>query len=1320
MVCPVGQQKKTDANVVCGANKAECDTKDKLCCGTATCKDYLCDSNLGWAAKIDNQAIVCGASSDECTVDLCCQAKCSNPAVTCAAGTKKPDVVCTGGVATCDAGTCCSAVTCKGFTCPAGFADAANKDFVECGATAGGCSTDKCCTWVCSNSLVTCAAPLSKLDSAPTVVCGTKDKCTADVCCGNPTDGSCKDFQCPTASGLANKKNKDLIVCGNNKLDCTVAMCCDVTCSNSEVVCLGSKKSSPEAIVCGEAVDKCTEQTCCADGMLLSFVVFIFTSFFFFYTVGCNSFTCPAGNVAKAGAATVKCSNGVCTEATCCDTTCENAGVTCPALKKKKSETGIVCGSDPAACNADDTKCCGTATCKDYLCDSNLGWAAKLDQQAIICGASSDECTVDLCCQAKCSNPAVTCAAGTKKPDVVCTGGVATCDAGTCCSAVTCKGFTCPAGFADAANKDFVECGATAGGCSTDKCCTWVCSNSLVTCAAPLAKLDSAPTVVCGTKDKCTADVCCGNPTAGSCKDFQCPTASGLASKANQDLIVCGSTKLDCTVAMCCDVTCSNSEVVCLGSKKSSPEAIVCGEAVDKCTEQMCCSSVTCKGFTCSAGFMDKDNKAAIACDSNQCNAAKCCTATCSNDDFTCPTGSFKKGGAEKMSCGATAGDCSGSLCCGSVTCVTGMYQCPPGFVRKIDSNLIGCGTAASDCNSEVCCDVTCSNDGFACPAGAKKTPAEKITCGDKLAACDETKCCGSVSCASFPCGNGWADKANKETITCGPSLSSCMATTCCTLTCDAPSFSCTVGSKKAAAATLVCDAGPCTDATCCGTVVCSSFTCGTGMVPKPGSASLVCGGTGDCTVAMCCDATCALATCQAGTKKNVNQPCGGTAAECTEEMCCTEVTCASFTCGDGYGKKATVASCGPTRESCNLVKCCDVSCSNTGFTCPAPKGKLGGVPALCGAAVADCTADKCCGAATCEAFTCPSPAEKKSDASKLYCKDADSCTTDICCDLPAGTTFAPPPTTPAPGGDGGLSFFAPCDVGGRSFPATPMAAVSGTVTASYQIGTMGSDEASAKAAKDSYIKITATFFPSDALIASGKDWWASLGLRRTEQTGTSSSMAGLELFALDSAKLTPYSSRRMTKSEAPSLFVDPTLTSVWRKYGASKIGTTVKVEVYRKLTVADQNVYDFGKGGQAFSVAYAMGAGEVLTKWEKHAATDRGYDAAFKELIFKRCDRDPLAAATGSDDSSDGLAWWVIMLIILGALLICCFIVAVLMKKRRDDDQLEYGEFVKIMNDQNFNLDAELDQTHLGGTEAGMTYSSQPMSTMYGQNMQC
>ena len=435
----------------------------------------------------------------------------------------------------------------------------------------------------------------------------------------------------------------------------------------------------------------------------------------------CNVWNmCGAGFLLKPGAAAVNCGgvNPACSNAVCCDATCNNAGWGgCGmGLSNRANQAAIVCGTTAALCT--------TNLCCEVTCD-NPGWAGcgvgfdnKAGLAGIVCGATTGHCSTTVCCNANCQSNWGGCTTGfSDKPNqatILCGGIPANCNSAVCCNALCNNAaFACSAGNTPKVNQNAIQCGLTAVACNDATCCDATCSNA----------------------------------------GFSCGNFPGAVAKGGQAAITCGANVALCTEALCCDSTCAHPGFTCGAGfiNKATQGTILCGATSAFCTSAACCDATCDNGGWggCSTGFSAKINQAAITCGVNaaSCSVGACCDATCNNAGFICGPGFVNKANQAALTCGANAGSCTSTLCC-DATCGNTQFSCGFGFVDKANVATITCGATPALCSDNICCDSTCNNAVFTCPNGwVIKTQANLLTCGATAAACTAATCCDERLC---------------------------------------------------------------------------------------------------------------------------------------------------------------------------------------------------------------------------------------------------------------------------------------------------------------------------------------------------------------------------------------------------------------------------------------------------------------------------------------------------------------------------------------------------------------------------------------------
>eukprot|EP00754_Rhynchopus_humris_P018807 Rhum_TRINITY_DN14614_c7_g1::Rhum_TRINITY_DN14614_c7_g1_i6::g.104283::m.104283 len=809
---------------------------------------------------------------------------------------------------------------------------------------------------------------------------------SGSLCSRDISQATCATFTCPPT-----KRRLDDVYCNTD--GCVEDLCCtdDVLCATAFTCSAGFvAKPAADEVVCKETgTPACDDTTCC--------------------NAVCDSFTCPAGAVQKAGKGGKVCGAlpTNCNENKCCDAFCSD--FTCPAFMAHKASADTTKCTSAADCTS--ALCCD-ALCGSYTCDP-AALRDKVDKDTIVCGPLATACTDQTCCDALVTCAAFTCPAAslTKNPVPLCGIDPAECNQGKCCDAkVFCDAYTCPAGFESKANPATILCGASAGDCK-GKCCNAQVMCNQFTCSTGFQHKPNKGTIACGIAvSDCSDAICCDQDV--KCDSFTCTT--GTVFKPTPDTILCGITVADCTNTLCCDTTCDL--FTCSSTSMKKPGSVICGAAVADCTNAKCCDEkVFCDdpGFTCGVRRQLKPGADALQCGIavSDCTKKTCCDFVCAN--FACGTGFQDKPAKDTIVCGPTNADCTKATCCDAqVFCDT--FTCQAGKRLKVTAPTISCGLAAADCSPGLCCDDLVFCGGHTCGAGFLDLPNKATTvCGITVAECSSAKCCDAAThCDSFTCTGNRVAKADAATLACGATIADCTPDMCCDLPCSSHMCGAAFRAKPNPSAVLCTSTPPvCTDATCCDALImCDTFVCLPGFQDKAGKATVECGIlSGDCTDALCCDAVCnnpafACSPAYQQIAAAATTVCGtGTLVECTDAVCC-EALCDHHTCGTGFQDKATKASivCGASSTDCSDTKCCDALCSNTAFSCSTNFKKIATASStMCGTGgLADCTDDVCCDA-VCSSLPCGTGLQDKDNKALLVCGKATSdCNQALCCDV--------------------------------------------------------------------------------------------------------------------------------------------------------------------------------------------------------------------------------------------------------------------------------------------------------------------------------
>ena len=385
-------------------------------------------------------------------------------------------------------------------------------------------------------------------------------------------------------------------------------------------------------------------------------------------------YTCSSGFQDKATKASIVCTGmpPVCDDATCCDAEVKCGAYMCSAgFQDKARKATIVCTGMPPACS--DATCCDVEVkCGDgggHTCSA--GFQDKAGKATIVCTGVPPVCDDATCCDAELKCETFPCSGGKQdkagKATIVCAGMPPVCDALTCCDVeVKCgggAGHTCSAGFQDKVGKAAIICPGMPPACDDATCCDAEVKCGTFTCSGGFQNKASKAAIACvGMPPVCDDATCCDAEV--KCNSFTCP--SGFEDKTGKAGIVCAGAPPKCTTAVCCDVedvvilcathTCSSGL-----QDKPGNGSIACVGQPPACTDALCCD-VTCASHTCGVGFVQKAD--VVTCPEQGCSNALCCHATCAHADFTCKDSATVKQGADGITCGATAGSCTQTLCC--------------------------------------------------------------------------------------------------------------------------------------------------------------------------------------------------------------------------------------------------------------------------------------------------------------------------------------------------------------------------------------------------------------------------------------------------------------------------------------------------------------------------------------------------------------------------------------------------------------------------------------------------------------------------------
>jgi len=243
------------------------------------------------------------------------------------------------------------------------------------------CQQEECCVKKprCGDKANEDLCPDTHYMKDPDTICDGKE-CTPEMCC-EPKPKCGENFldEGSTCGETMMTKDPDTICDGN---ECTPEMCCEPnpTCDSTTCPAGQMLKTAADTIKC--AAMTCTSDECC--------------------DMTCGTFSCPAGNPLKQAADTISCAAMTCTPDECCDsstggmptTTTMTCGTfSCPAgqMVKPAAET-ISC----AAMTCMSTECCDM-TCASYTgCLATAFQTLKPTPDTIKCAAMT--CTSDECC----------------------------------------------------------------------------------------------------------------------------------------------------------------------------------------------------------------------------------------------------------------------------------------------------------------------------------------------------------------------------------------------------------------------------------------------------------------------------------------------------------------------------------------------------------------------------------------------------------------------------------------------------------------------------------------------------------------------------------------------------------------------------------------------------------------------------------------------------------------------------------------------------------------------------------------------------------
>jgi len=239
--------------------------------------------------------------------------------------TNSATITCAGSLCT-DAVCCDPPLLCSSYQCKANYVLRSDASLVPCDSVC----TDRCCVpqFTCKN--YQCIKGTLQAGFAGKL-CPPPNPCNDTVCC-NPPIAKCSDYTCKQA-GWSPKPSNSAFVCGTA---CSDLLCCAPPKCSSYTCQQGLLRTNAELLNCASS---CSDITCCVPS--------------------CGDFTsCTGGLKLKAGASTIGCPLGTCTQALCCDTL-QCSSYTCVTLSWRLRASPIPASAiscPVAGCN-DDTCC---------------------------------------------------------------------------------------------------------------------------------------------------------------------------------------------------------------------------------------------------------------------------------------------------------------------------------------------------------------------------------------------------------------------------------------------------------------------------------------------------------------------------------------------------------------------------------------------------------------------------------------------------------------------------------------------------------------------------------------------------------------------------------------------------------------------------------------------------------------------------------------------------------------------------------------------------------------------------------------------------
>ncbi|MFT7620975.1 MAG: hypothetical protein ACI9WU_000136 [Myxococcota bacterium] len=558
---------------------------------------------------------------------------------------------------------------------------------------------------------------------------------------------------------------------------CTDGVCCDNLCDGNCQACIGSLSGGSDGACAFIPQTQDPQSECLATA----------------YCDGSGACKKPLGDACGGNG---ECDSNFCADGVCCTTACGADCFSCLA-----AETGgadgtcavVISGVDPGDACGDCATCNGAGACADHTIDTDpdtdCGVCNACDGLGACVVVADGSDPLDACTPAgaaSCANDgecdgAGACrnyAAGTECVQATCAAGVEqvadTCDgSGSCVDNATqnCTPYLCGISECKESCLDHADCESTSY-CETGICVADLAPAAACTVAAQCANdacvdgfcCDAACGALCkGCSSSRTglADGTCGNITAVTDPDDECPNCSSCNGGVCGNHLVNTDPLDECPLCQVCDGsdTCVNVTLGADPLNECAPTAqSTCGldgfcdgaaacdlwAATTECVSESCAGGVFEAVDTCDGSGVCVDSGAAN-CAPYICGATQCLASCAGNGDADCSPGNY---------CNANfcqAQEAAGEACGGPSHCQSGI--CEGGTCKLADGATCA---QPSHCQSGVCattCQVPACGDGVVngvetCDYADVATPC-----------CDQVNCTGTAAlntvCGADPDGDG-------------------------------------------------------------------------------------------------------------------------------------------------------------------------------------------------------------------------------------------------------------------------------------------------------------------------------------------------------------------------------------------------------------------------------------------------------------------------------------------------------------------------------------------------------------------------------------